>query len=166
MFKKADPSEINFNIFNEFGKNWMLVSAKKPDGTVNTMTVSWGAMGMLWGKNAATIYIRQSRFTKEFIDSSDYFTVSLFDGHKKELGILGSKSGRNGDKVAEVGFTPVTVEDQPAFDESKCVCICRKMYRTDIPLDSMPSDVVDRWYSDGDYHTMYIGEIVSCYVNE
>lgn len=166
MFEKISTENLSQNVFNEIGQNWMLISAKKPDGSINTMTASWGAMGVLWGCEAVTVYIRQSRFTKEFVDAGDYFTVSLFDGYKKELGILGSKSGRDGDKIAEVGFHPVLLDGQPGFEESKCVFVCRKMYSDDIKLDDMPDDVKKQFYSDGDYHTMYIGKIAGCYVNK
>lgn len=166
MFVKKDVHELQQNVFTEIGKNWMLISAKNPEGKVNTMTASWGAMGVLWGKETVTAYIRQSRYTKEFVDAQEYFTISLFDGCKKELGVLGSVSGRDKDKIAEVGFTVEEVEGQPAFAQSKCVLICKKMYQADIPLESMVKEVRDKWYGDGDYHTMYIGEIVGCYVNE
>ena len=166
MFVKKDVHELQLNVFTEIGKNWMLISAKNPEGKVNTMTASWGAMGVLWGKETVTAYIRQSRYTKEFVDAQEYFTISLFDGCKKELGVLGSVSGRDKDKIAEVGFTVEEVEGQPAFAQSKCVLICKKMYQADIPLESMSKEVRDKWYGDGDYHTMYIGEIVGCYVNE
>jgi flavin reductase (DIM6/NTAB) family NADH-FMN oxidoreductase RutF len=165
MFKKISVYDLNQNVFEEIGKNWMLISAKNPEGKVNTMTASWGAMGVLWGKETVTVYIRQSRYTKGFVDAQDYFTLSLFDGHKKELGVLGSKSGRDGDKIAEVGFHTVMVDGQPSFEESKCVLVCRKMYQDDIKLEDMPKEEVEKWYGDGDCHTMYIGEIVGCYVN-
>lgn len=167
MFKKVSVYDIPYNVFQEVNRNWVLITAKKPDGSVNTMTASWGMMGILWGREAVTVYIRQSRFTKEFVDSQDYFTVSLFDGYKKELGILGSKSGRDGDKITEVGFNVEEVEGQPAFAESKCVFICRKMYQDDIRPEDMSDSVKKEYYEDeSDYHTMYIGEITACYMND
>ena len=83
------------------------------------MTASWGQLGHLWGKNVMTVYIRPQRYTKEFVDAGDYFTVTLFDGYKKELGVLGSKSGRDGDKIAEVSFDIEEVENQPTFKQGK-----------------------------------------------
>ncbi len=166
MFQKVSVYDLNQNVFQEIGKNWTLISAKDSEGKVNTMTASWGSMGLLWGKETVTVYIRQSRYTKEFVDAQEYFTLSLFDGYKKELGVLGSKSGRDGDKITEVGFHTVLVDGQPSFEESKCVFICRKMYQDDIKLEDMPKEEKDRWYGDGDYHTMYIGEIVACYVSD
>lgn len=166
MFKKIDVYELSQNVFTEINKNWMLLTAKNPEGKVNTMTVSWGAMGIMWGKEAVTAYVRQTRYTKEFIDSQDYFTISLFDGYKKELGILGSKSGRDGDKIAMAGFNLTEVENQPTFEESKCVFVCKKMYNADMKLEDMSEELKEKWYGDGNYHTMYIGEIVACYINE
>lgn len=166
MFKKTSVYDLKYNVFEEINKNWMLITAKNPEGKVNTMTASWGMMGEIWGKEAVTVYIRQSRYTKEYVDSQDYFTVSLFDGYKKELGVLGSKSGRDGDKIAEVGFTIEEVEGQPAFTQSKAVLVCKKLYQDDIAIGDMKSDIREAMYQDGDQHTMYIAEIVACYVNE
>lgn len=165
MFKKTSVYDLSFNVFEEINKNWMLITAKNPDGKVNTMTASWGMMGEIWGKEAVTVYIRQSRYTKEFVDSQEYFTLSLFDGYKKELGILGSKSGRDGDKISEVGFTIEEVDNQPTFSQCKAVLLCKKMYQDDIAIKDMKEDIVKAMYQDGDQHTMYIAEIVGCYVN-
>ena len=163
MFKKATVYDLKFNVFEEISKNWMLITAQKPDGTINTMTASWGAMGELWNTETVTVYIRQSRYTKEFVDAQDYFTISLFDGDKAGLGVLGSLSGRDGDKIAKAGFHPIALGGQPAFEESKCVLVCKKIYQADIRLEDMPTDVRNKMYADGDFHTMYIGEIVDCY---
>lgn len=165
MFKKTSVYDLPFNVFEEINKNWMLITAKNPDGKVNTMTASWGMMGEIWGKEAVTVYIRQSRYTKEFVDSQEYFTLSLFDGYKKELGVLGSKSGRDGDKISEVGFTIEEVDNQPTFSQCKVVLVCKKMYQDDIAIKDMKEDIVKAMYQDGDQHTMYIAEIVGCYVN-
>lgn len=165
MFKKTSVYDLPFNVFEEINKNWMLITAKNPDGKVNTMTASWGMMGEIWGKEAVTVYIRQSRYTKEFVDSQEYFTLSLFDGYKKELGILGSKSGRDGDKISEVGFSIEEVDNQPTFSQCKAVLVCKKMYQDDIAIKDMKEDIVKAMYQDGDQHTMYIAEIVGCYVN-
>lgn len=165
MFKKTSVYDLPFNVFEEINKNWMLITAKNPDGKVNTMTASWGMMGEIWGKEAVTVYIRQSRYTKEFVDSQEYFTLSLFDGYKKELGVLGSKSGRDGDKISEVGFSIEEVDNQPTFSQCKAVLLCKKMYQDDIAIKDMKEDIVKAMYQDGDQHTMYIAEIVGCYVN-
>lgn len=163
MFKKISVYDLKQNVFQEINKNWILITAKKPTGEINTMTASWGAMGEIWNREAVTVYIRQSRYTKEFVDAQDYFTISLFDGHRAELSVLGQKSGRDCDKISEVGFHPVELDGQPGFEESKCVLICRKIYQNDMLPHDLPKDVCTQYYADNDYHTQYIGEIVACY---
>lgn len=164
MFNKVDINDLQFNPFDEISNHWVLISAKKDD-VVNTMTASWGQLGHLWGKNIVSVYIRPQRYTKEFVDAGDYFTVTLFDGYKKELGVLGSKSGRDGDKIQEVGFNIEMVDNQPTFKEGKMVFVCKKIYSDYIKPENFIDDCLDeRWYPNKDYHEMYIGEIVGIYV--
>ncbi|MCQ2611222.1 MAG: flavin reductase [Treponema sp.] len=166
MFVKTDLYDLNFNVFQEINKNWTLVAAKNSQGKSNALTASWGAMGEIWGTEAATVYIRHSRYTKQFIDDSQYFTISLFNGHKDALGVMGSKSGKNCDKVKEAGLTPAEVEGQPTFEEASGVLICKKIFNTDIKMQDMSDELKNQFYKDGDIHTMYIGQIVACYMNK
>lgn len=105
MFSRIDPKELDQNVFSMIGEQWMLVTA----GTVercNTMTASWGGLGVLWGKPVATVYIRPQRYTLEFVEREDCFTLSFFgEEYRKALALCGSKSGRDVDKVKECGFT-------------------------------------------------------------
>lgn len=163
--KKINIAEKSFNPFDLIGQKWMLISAGTEDKW-NTMTASWGAVGVMWGKPSATCYIRKSRFTKEFVDAGEYFTLTVLkDGNRQALNTLGSKSGRDMDKMHESGLTPVFVEGRPTFEEGELVLICRKRGVTDIAPDDMDQEVQDKWYGDHDYHTMYIGEIVAAYEN-
>lgn len=163
MFEKVELSELQMNPFDEISQNWLLISAKKGN-EVNTMTASWGQLGHLWGKNVATVYIRPQRYTKEFVDQSDYFTITFFDGYKKELGILGSKSGRDGNKIKEVNFNVEEVENQPTFKQGKMVFICKKLYSDYIkPEGFIDASIDEKCYKEKDYHEMYIGEIVAAY---
>ena len=147
--KKINIAEKTFNPFDLIGQKWMLISAGTEDKW-NTMTASWGAVGVMWGKPSATCYIRKSRFTKEFVDAGEYFTLTVLkDGNRDALNKMGSKSGRDMDKMHESGL----------------VLICRKRGVTDIAPDDMAQEVQDKWYGDHDYHTMYIGEIVAAYEN-
>ncbi len=115
-----------FNPFDLIGQKWMLISAGTEDKW-NTMTASWGAVGVMWGKPSATCYIRKSRFTKEFVDAGEYFTLTVLkDGNRDALNKMGSKSGRDMDKMHDSGLTPVFVEGQPTFEEAELVLICRK----------------------------------------
>lgn len=166
-YEKTDLERFKIDPFADINKSWMLVSAKKKDGSVNTMTVSWGGLGVLWQKNVATVYIRPQRYTKEFVDESDYFTITLFDGHKKELGVLGKKSGRDGDKIREVGFHAQLVDGQPAFAEGRAVLVCRKIYHGHCdPADILDKSVIEDFYPEKDFHDIYIGEIVGVYENK
>ena len=94
-FKEMKAEELQFNPFTKIGKEWMLVTAGDEEKH-NTMTASWGAMGIMWGKNVATVYIRPQRYTKEFIDKEERFTVSFFsEEYRQALEVCGSKSGRD-----------------------------------------------------------------------
>ena len=162
-FREVKAEELTMNPFTKIGKEWLLITAGNEE-KCNTMTASWGAVGVMWGKPSATCYIRKSRFTKEFVDAGEYFTLTVLkDGHRDALNTLGSKSGRDMDKMHESGLAPVFVEGQPTFEEAKLVLICRKACKTFIGPDDMTAENVERWYGDRDYHTMYIGEIVAPY---
>lgn len=158
--KEADIKDLQLNPFTKIGKEWALLTAG--DGEkCNTMTVSWGGVGVMWGKDVVTVYVRPQRYTKEFIDTEDRFTLSFYaPEHKRALGVLGSKSGRDSDKVAEVGFHPVRVDGSWAFAEADLVFVCRKLYADDIKPERFTDAACDTdWYPEHDYHTMYIAEI-------
>ena len=165
--RKIDPKALDKNVFSAIGGQWMLITA----GTAsqcNTMTASWGGLGVMWGAPAATCYIRPQRYTKEFVDREDYFTLSFFgEEHRKALQLCGSKSGREVDKVKECGFTVQAAEcGAPYFQEAELVLVCRKRFAQPMDPDNMPQEIKDRWYPQKDYHTMYIGEIVEALVGE
>ena len=162
-FTEIKAEELKDNPFDLIGKQWMLITAGNEE-KCNTMTASWGAVGVVWGKPSATCYIRQSRYTKTFVDDSEFFTLTVLkDGCRDALNLLGSKSGRDMDKMHESSLTPVMVEGQPTFEEAKLVLICRKVCKTFIGPDDMTAEIRERSYADRDYHTMYIGEIVAAY---
>ena len=105
MFSRIDPKELDQNVFSMIGEQWMLVTAGTAE-RCNTMTASWGGLGVLWGKPVATVYIRPQRYTLEFVERENCFTLSLFgEEYRKALALCGSKSGRDVDKVKECGFT-------------------------------------------------------------
>ena len=165
-YKKIDTKEFELKPFKEIGDNWILISAKKED-QVNTMTARWAGIGLVWEKNVVTVYLRPNRYTKEFIDGSDYFTITMFDGHKKELAVLGTKSGRDGDKISEVGFDIEYVDEQPTFKQGKCVIICKKLYRGLIHEENFINvDFIDKVYPEKDFHYVYVGEVISIYRND
>lgn len=147
--------------FEELSRHWMLISAEK-DGAVNTMTASWGGFGVLWGKNVATVYIRPQRYTRQFVDAADAFTLTLFDGHRRELTLLGTRSGRDGDKIAAAGLHVVRFEGQPTFAEGKAVLVCRKLYRGLLHEENFcDRALLDEVYPERDLHYVYVGEVTA-----
>ena len=121
MFHKVDPKSLNENVFSLIGDKWMLITAGSRE-RCNTMTASWGGLGVIWGAPAATCYIRPQRYTKEFVDREEYFTLCFFgEEYRKALSLCGSKSGRDVDKVKECGFTVQAAEcGAPYFDQALC----------------------------------------------
>lgn len=165
-FHEIDIKDLNMNAFNAIGKDWMLISAGNQD-KFNTMTASWGGVGVLWGENVVTVYIRPQRYTKRFVDEQDCFSVTVFNGYKKELGVLGSVSGKDTDKIKDVDFHPVFLDNVPTFHEGKITFVCEKVYEDTIKPELFKDSSIDeRWYPQKDYHTMYIGKIKKVYINE
>lgn len=160
-FQPFNIEDVDLNPFKMIGKDWALVtSGTKKE--CNTMTVSWGGMGVIWNKNVVFIFVRDSRYTKEFIDDGEFFTLSfLEDGMKESLNICGSKSGRDIDKFKEAGLTPAYKLGIPFPDESNFVILCKKMAAIPMTADTFTDmDIDKKFYADGDYHTMYVGEII------
>ena len=156
------PVEVlGMNPFTKLSKEWALVTAGSKS-KCNTMTVSWGGVGVLWGKNVVYIFIRDSRYTKEFIDNGDFFSISFLDeGYRNALNYCGSHSGRNEDKFQKAGLTPAFRHSIPYPDEANFVILCKKMAAVPITEDSfVDPSISKKWYADGDMHTMYVGEII------
>lgn len=155
------PEDFQVSPFELIGNQWLLLAAEN-EGKTNAMTCSWGGLGVLWKKNVAFVFVRRSRYTKEFIDRAERFSLSWFDdpGHKL-LGYFGSVSGRDQDKIAKSGLTLERRENTPCFGEATKTIICRKLYaqEQDMRLFADPA-MEQNLYSDRDYHTMYVGEIL------
>ncbi|KOF58019.1 MULTISPECIES: flavin reductase [Clostridium] len=160
MFKEVEIKELQFNPFTKIGNEWMLITAGTKE-KFNTMTASWGGLGVFWGVNTVTVYIRPQRYTKKFVDTNDTFTIAFFDEkYKKALGLCGSVSGRDTDKVKEAGLTPYFVDDTAAFEEASMIMVCKKLYHhTMSPEDFDAKENDAKIYKDKDYHTIYIAEI-------
>ena len=152
--------EFTTDIFRQFDKKWALLTAGSME-SFNTMTVSWGGLGTIWGKPVATVYVRTSRYTHEFMDGGEYFTVSFYpEEFRKTLGILGSKSGRDMDKMHESGLTPKAVGETVTFEEAEVTLLCRKLFKQPLELANMSEELVSRWYGKDAPHDMYIGEVL------
>ncbi len=168
MFKEIDITHLNKNVVDLFKNRWALVTAGDKDA-LNTMTVSWGAVGELWGKDMATLYIRPQRYTEEFLNKNDYLTVSFYpDDMKKQIhGVCGSKSGRDVDKVKECNLTPVFDEKAPYFNEAQIVLVCKKAAKSRFnPDEFLDGEIDEKWYPQNDYHFIYYAEIEKVLVKD
>lgn len=159
-FQKVNFDQMEINPFKLIGKDWMLVTAGNEE-KANTMTASWGGVGVMWGKNVVYVFIRESRFTKEFIDREGTFSLSFpEEKYRKEMKFLGAVSGRDEDKIKEAGVHVGYYEGVPYIDEGNMVMICRVMSQTPIKKEEFIDASIDgTWYASGDYHKMYIAEI-------
>ncbi|MBO5373332.1 MAG: flavin reductase family protein [Lachnospiraceae bacterium] len=158
------PIEVlELNPFTKIGSDWAVLTAGNEE-KVNAMTVSWGGLGVLWGKNVGFIFVRDSRYTKEFIDNGDTFSLTFFpkDFHKTPLKYLGGVSGRNEDKIKAAHLGIDYADGVPYIDEGDFVITFKKLSATKImPEDFIDGTIQDTFYKDGDLHTMYVGEILS-----
>ncbi|AXU61527.1 flavin reductase [Clostridium sp. HMSC19D02] len=166
-FREVKIEELQFNPFTKIGKEWLLITAGDSE-KFNTMTASWGGVGVYWGKNVVTTYIRPQRYTKEFVDSNDTFTVAFFDEtYREALNICGTISGRDINKIEKAGLTPYFVDDTVAFEEANMIIVCKKLYHDNMPPENFDAKENDKkWYPEKDYHTMYISEIIKVLVKE
>ena len=169
-FKQISPEELIQNPFVAIGSEWMLIAADK-GGKTNAMTASWGGVGIMWGKPSAFVFIRQTRYTKEFVDAGDHFTLNFFGGNfKKELGYFGRVSGRDEDKIAKTGMNVSTVENVPVFDDATTVLVCRKMFTQKLDeAGFIDRKVLEQNYEIGSsdsMHSIYIAEIEKILVKE
>ncbi|MDP4153790.1 MAG: flavin reductase [Bacillota bacterium] len=163
-FHELAPEKLSESPFKLIGKDWMLVTAEK-DGKVNAMTASWGGLGVMWGKNVAFIVIRPQRYTKQFLDSSDTFSLTFYEETmKKQLSYFGSVSGRDENKIEKSGFTLEHDGNTPYFSEARIALICKKLFAQDYQPECFLSHDIEKWYPDKDYHMLYIAEITKILV--
>lgn len=153
-------NNLLIDAFDEFGKKWALVTAGTMDDH-NSMTVSWGGVGCLWGKSVATVYIRPNRHTYGYFEKSDYFTVSFYpEDCRAALGVMGSKSGRDCDKDTEAGLSPVPCGETVTYEEARRTLLCRKLFAQDMNGENFTPEVICKFYGSEPAHKMYIGEII------
>ena len=165
-FREISVEELKDNPFTLINKDWMLITAGNQDKH-NTMTASWGGVGELWGKYVSTIYIRPQRYTLEFVEREDFYSLCFFGPeYRQALSLCGSKSGRDVDKDKETGLTPCFDQAAPYYEQARLVFICRKLYKQDMTEEAfLDKSLLDKWY-DNDLHRMFIGEIVKVLVKE
>ena len=159
-FREISVEQLKDNPFTLINKDWMLITAGDAEKH-NTMTASWGGVGELWGKYVSTIYIRPQRYTLEFVEWEEYYSLCFFGPeYRQALSLCGSKSGRDVDKDAVTGLTPCFDQAAPYYEQARLVFLCRKLYRQDMEKSAfLDKGLLEKWY-DNDLHRMFIGEIV------
>ena len=159
------PENLSVRSHHLWAAQWLLLtSGDFSAGRFNTMTVGWGSIGTMWGRPFAQVVVRPVRYTYEFMEQYDTFTLSAFpDQHRPALQLLGSKSGRDGDKIAEAGLTPIPSSQvaAPAFEEADLILECRKIYAQDMDPACFLDPAIDENYPKKDYHRIYYGEILA-----
>lgn len=153
-------NRLHIDAYEEFCSKWALVTAGNMDDH-NSMTVSWGGVGCLWGKRVATVYIRPNRHTYSYFEENEYFTISFYpEDYKKALGIMGSKSGRDCDKDTEAGLSPIPMGETVTYAEARRTLLCRKLFAQDMNAENFTPEVIRKFYGSEPAHKMYIGEIL------
>lgn len=166
MLKEIDIRQVKENMVHLISDDWALVTAGKADN-FNMMTVSWGGIGELWGKDMVTLYIRPQRYTYEFLENNNYFTLSFYPDDKKDaLKFCGANSGRDVDKVEKTGLTPVFYEKAPYFEKAKLVLVCRKMAKSQFTPDQFLDSAIMNQYTAGDFHYIYYGAVEKVLISE
>lgn len=148
----------------------ILITTKVGD-KVNSMTIGWGTLGVIWERPVFVAYVRQQRYTREMLDQCREFTINVPVGDfpRRALGVCGSKSGRDMDKISAAGLTPVEPEviSVPGIKELPLTLECRVLYRQEQESDQFNDEITRQFYTieTGD-HICYYGEIVSAYIIE
>ena len=166
-FREITPEEIRDNLFVTINKEWMLLTAGD-EAAHNTMTVSWGSMGDLWGHYTATVHVRPQRYTLPFIENHDFFSLCVLPKENHDaMVICGRESGRDGDKDKKAGITPVFDEKAPYYREARLVLICRKLYRQPMQADCFTDpSLIPANYKNGDFHVTFVGAIEKVLVKD
>jgi flavin reductase (DIM6/NTAB) family NADH-FMN oxidoreductase RutF len=161
-FQTLDPEAVQDNVFRLIGKDWMLITAGIRE-SFNTMTASWGGMGVLWDKKMCFAFVRPTRYTSEFLEKSEFYTFSFLEEQYRDILIYcGTKSGRDVNKVIETNLTPIFGNGTVFFAEARLVMECRKIYVQDITPGNFLDQTMNEYYPKKDYHRIYVGEIVRC----
>jgi len=157
------------HFLDRLSRGGVLLTTKSGD-KINTMTIGWGSISQYWGKPVMIVPVRKSRYTHELLEASDTFTVSVpkFNEIAKEIGYCGTNSGRDVDKFEKCKFTakPAKSVDTPIVGEAYLHYECKIVAKTDITDEHMSKELTDNWYATSDFHTLYFGEIIECYISD
>ncbi len=165
-FRNISYKEFESEAIKLIGDDWMLVAAGSME-SYNMMTANWGGLGWLWNKPVAFIFVRPQRYTHTFTEREDFFTLTFYEESERDiLKLMGSKSGRDIDKMNTPGLTAFETQNgSVAFKEAKLVLECKKLFATTLDYNSfVDKELAERVYPGKDFHTMYVGEIVNILV--
>jgi flavin reductase (DIM6/NTAB) family NADH-FMN oxidoreductase RutF len=162
--------ELTAKVHHLWEGQWLLLTAGDfRGGSFNTMTVGWGSLGVMWNRPFAQVVVRPTRYTREFMERYDTFTLAAFPKqYRSALNLLGTRSGRDGDKIAASGLTPIasTKVASPGFAEAELIIECRKIYSQDLDPTRFVDPSIERNYPKKDYHRVYFGEVVAILATE
>ena len=154
-------------IFRVFLKQNALLTAGDRE-KCNTMTIGWAQLGSLWNMPVCNVYVRPERYTYQFMEDHDYFTVSILAAEDRDTSrICGTKSGRDTDKIKEAGLTVCYgAGDAPYFEEAEVVLVCKKLFVQDMDASCVKDERLFQFYTEaaGNWHRIYTGEIVEAYI--
>ena len=162
-FREVSPDKLTESVFKLVGSDWMLITAGTLD-KFNTMTASWGGLGVLWNRSVAWCVVRPHRYTYGFMERHDRFTLSFFSERYREvLKYCGAVSGRDVDKAAHTGLRAVMSPDGAVyFNQARLVLECRKIYYDDLKPGHFLDTAIHDEYPQKDYHRLYLGEVIRC----
>lgn len=168
MFRETKPSEIEFNVFKEIDKTWMLICADDKDNErCNLMTASWGGMGTMWKRNVCTLLVRPQRHTYKLCEENDRLSVCFLpEEYREALNICGRESGRNIDKFERTGLTHIKLDGVSCVAESSLVLLLKKIYVDDLKKENFIGNIPSEIYPRDDYHRIYVCEITKAYISE
>ena len=163
--QKLSPYELPLNAFQAIGKQWAMITTQRGD-MINTMTASWGGVGILWNKPVTYVFLRPQRFTRELLDGSELFSVCFLpEDYRKQLAYCGAHSGRDGDKLAACGFSALHLDGAPVLAQSQTALTCRKLFCQQLdPAGFIDTSLDAANYPQKDYHFLYVSEILGAYL--
>ena len=163
--REVEVTKLSFEVVDLWMNQWLLLTAGTLDDC-NMMTVAWGSIGCMWSKPFAQIVVRPQRHTRKYLEQSDSFTLCAFpEEYRKDLQILGTLSGKDGDKLAKTGLTlrESTKVPAPSYHEASLILECRKTYFQDMNPSGFIDKTIQDHYSAKDYHRIYFGEILAAF---
>lgn len=173
MKKEVNVWDYAGHIMGNIQKGALLTT--KAEGQVNTMIIGWGHIGVEWGRPIFIAYVRESRYTKQLLDKNGEFTVNVALGEpdKQIVSVCGTKSGRDMDKIAALGLTLEDGEtvSVPGIKQMPLTLECKVIYKQDQDKNAIDPECDARYYAkgtpnEGDYHTVYYGQITKAYILE